>query len=96
MTTYIYIIILIVVFFVLGFFLVPIMNLPVDNSLPLMTEQEIAKGWYYGTSAKRPGTPDAWVLSGKGTRSARWHKPNPGHHVSKIKVSLYEYIMLKK
>ena len=37
---------------------------------------ELKQGWYFGQKAqKKPGTPENWVHSAEGTRSACWHDP---------------------
>lgn len=48
----------------------------VENTTSNITEQELTQGWYWGSlDQKKPGTPDNWIHSDEGTRSAKWYKP---------------------
>lgn len=39
-----------------------------------ITERDLYCGSYFGDyNQKKIGTPDSWILSGRGTRSATWH-----------------------
>ena len=47
---------------------------PYSGNAPAITEKELECGSYYGGyNQKKPGTPDDWIHSGEGTRSALWH-----------------------
>jgi len=44
--------------------------------IPSITDRELKLGWYWGEkNQKKPDTPDSWVHSLEGTRSACWHDP---------------------
>ncbi len=46
-----------------------------NNSLTSISAGELQRGWYYGDrDAKKPGTPDTWILVDAGTRAAMWRR----------------------
>lgn len=48
-----------------------------ETSLPAMTKEEAAQGWYWGAKdQQKPGTPAYWMHKNKGTRSAMWYDPS--------------------
>lgn len=40
-----------------------------------ITQSQLDKGWYWGDSQKRPGTPSNWVFK-QADESSCWHKPD--------------------
>ncbi len=47
-----------------------------DDPRPLIDDQELSVGWYWGDSTqKKTGTPEDWVYEEAG-RSSCWHQPN--------------------
>jgi hypothetical protein len=54
---------------------------PYSGNAGEITEQELRCGAYYGDyNQKKIGTPDGWVLSSRGTKSALWHAPENWTH----------------
>ncbi len=53
-------------------------DVKVDKKELPLSQEEINQGWYYwgDRSSKREGTPDDWIYSLEGTRSARWSAPS--------------------
>jgi hypothetical protein len=48
--------------------------------IPSFTDSDLNQGWYYGSiNQKKPGTPENWLHSAEGTRSAKWFNPIIGN-----------------
>lgn len=53
-------------------------SVPDNTTLPLISDEEISRGWYYGdATTKKPGTPADWQLVDGGTRFAMWRGTPP-------------------
>ena len=50
-----------------------------DSETSQITQNELDQGWYWWNSkdTKKQGTPDTWIFTGEGTKSAKWQKPDP-------------------
>jgi len=52
-------------------------DIPFSKVATEITQAELEQGWYYGTlRQKKPGTPDNWIHSGEGYKSASWFAPS--------------------
>ncbi len=49
-----------------------------NSGLPQITQNELDQGWYWWNlkDSKKLGTPDTWIFTGEGTKSAKWQKPD--------------------
>jgi hypothetical protein len=51
-------------------------KIPASETAPQITSAELEKGSYYGElNQKKKGTPDNWIHTLEGTRSAMWVSP---------------------
>ncbi len=48
-------------------------EIPFSETSSQITQPELNKGWYWGSlDQKKPGTPDDWIHTAEGRRSASW------------------------
>lgn len=75
------IIIAIILLAVIGGFIYYKYYYPYSGNAPEISQKELDCGAYYGDyNQKKPGTPNDWVNSGRGTFSALWHAPGKYTH----------------